>query len=331
MLNDLTQVRVVPTLSWQEEFATWMKFDAYKRGGGLLREKSLDAYLQSTRHFVRWFEQVRPAGAVLGMRFSLDHFTMDVMREYFAWQQAERVPAKSFNHRLTTLRKVARWAMGAGYIQDDPTRVIERVHKIEGAPRRKSNEEVTRIEAVASTGSHLKRQTERYGILGIRDQVIWHLFRCGLRVSEVADADVRDLDLENGTLRVIGKGGVEGDVTLTEGALEAVKTWLTVRSGLRFAASEFKLLTNWNGQSITDDTVRRRLEAMGLSASVQITPHDMRHTAIHQTIENLMAAGFSFESAVSAAQVQARHGDLRTTMSYVRVPREQVRAALGGR
>jgi integrase/recombinase XerC len=184
---------------------------------------------------------------------------------------------------------------------------------------------------VASTGSHLKRQTERYSTLGIRDQVIWHLFRCGLRVSEVADVDMRDLDLENGTMRVIGKGGVEGDVTLTEGAIEAVKTWLKVRSELRFAASEFKLLTNWDGQAITAGQVRRRLEAMGITADVQITPHDMRHTAIHQTIEKLMAAGYSFESAISAAQVQARHGDLRTTMSYVRVPREQVRAALGGK
>lgn len=326
--TDFSQVRVAPTLHWMEEWATWLKFDAIKKGGGNLREKSLTAYVGSAKHFVRWFEQVRPAGAVLGMKFSLEHFTVDVMREYFGWQKAQRVPAKSFNHRLTTLQKVARWAMTMGYVVDDPTRVIERVHRIESRPRRKSNEEVRRIEAAASAGSHLKRQTERWGRLGLRDQVIWHLFRCSLRVSEVADVHLQDIDLANHSMRVIGKGGTEGDVTLTSGAVDAIQTWLTVRAGLRFAATEPKLITNWNGQAISAHQVRVRLEEMGVSADVKVTPHDMRHTSIHQTIENLMARGWSMNEAVVAAKDQARHGDIRTTMSYVRVPVEKVRAAM---
>lgn len=326
--SSLDQIRVAPTLNWMEEWGAWLKFDAIKKGGGLLREKSHLAYLGSARHFVRWFEQVRPAGAVLGMKFSLTHFTVDVMREYFGWQLGQRVPAKSYNHRLTTLHKVARWAMQMGYITDDPTRVIERVHRIEGAPRRKSNEEVSRIEAVASAGSHLKRQTERYRILGLRDQVIWQLFRCGLRVSEVADVDVRDLDLASGSMRVIGKGGTEGDVMLTLDAIETIKTWMTVRARLRFAADTTKLLTSWDGKPISAHQVRVRLEAMGASANVKITPHDMRHTTIHQIIERLMFQGWSMLDALKAAQTQARHSDIRSTMGYVRVPAEQVRAAM---
>lgn len=328
MLADLTQVRVAPTIHWMEEWGTWLKFDAIKKGGGNLRQKSLAAYMGSTQHFIRWFETVRPAGAVLGMRFSLEHFTVNVMREYFGGQLAQRVPAKSFNHRLTTLHRLARWAMTMGYITDDPTRVIERVHRIESRPRRKSNEEVQRIEAAASAGSHLKRQTERYGRLGLRDQVIWQLFRCGLRVSEVADVHLRDIDLANHSLRVIGKGGTEGDVTLTSDVEEAIQTWLAVRAGLRFAATEPKLITNWNGQAISAHQVRVRLEEMGISANVKVTPHDMRHTSIHQIIEGLMAAGWSMNEAVVAAKDQARHGDIRTTLSYVRVPVEQVRAAM---
>lgn len=324
----LTEIRVAPTMHWIEDWGTWMKFDAYKKGGGLLREKSLAAYLQSAKHFVHWFEQVRPAGAVLGMRFSLEHFTMDVMREYFQWQREQRFAAKSFNHRLTTLRKVARWAMQMGYIEDDPTRVVERVHKIEGAPRRLGTEKVKAIEAVASTGSHLKRATEKQGLLGLRDQVIWGLFNCGLRVSEVAAADLRDLDLELGELRVIGKGGTEGNVQLTGAAMESIKTWLTVRSGLRFASTSTALITNWNGQPITAYQVRRRLEAMGSTAGVKVRPHDMRHETIHQIIEKLLLQGWGLHEAVKAAQTQARHGDARTTWGYLQVPAEQIRAAM---
>lgn len=326
--TDLNTIRVAPTIHWMEEWGAWMKFDAVKKGGGMLAEKSLAAYLQSAKHFIHWFEQARPAGAVLGMRFGLEHFTVQVVREYFAWQKSQRVPAKSFNHRLTTLHKVARWAMQMGYIEDDPTRVVERIHKIESAPRRIGTEKVQRIEAVASAGSHLKRDTEKYGLLGLRDVVIWQLFNCGLRVSEVAAVDLRDLDLELGELRVIGKGGTEGNVQLTGAAMDAIKTWLTVRSGLRFASASTALITDWNGQPITAYQVRRRLEAMGMAAGVKVRPHDMRHEAIHKMIEQFLLQGFGLHEAVRAAGDQARHGDARTTWSYLRVPAEQVRAAM---
>lgn len=328
MLADLNQIRVAPTLHWNEEWGAWMKFDAIKKGGGMLAEKSLAAYLQSAKHFVHWFEQVRPAGAVLGMRFGLEHFTMQVVREYFAWQKAQRVPAKSFNHRYTTLKKIARWALLMSYIEDDPTRVVERIHRIESAPRRLGTEKVKAIDAVASTGSHLKRATEKQGLLGLRDQVIWGLFNCGLRVSEVSAADLRDLDLELGELRVIGKGGTEGNVQLTGTVMEAIKTWLTVRSGLRFASASTALITNWNGLPITPCQVRRRLQAMGSTAGVKVRPHDMRHETIHQIIEKLLVQGWALHEAVKAAQTQARHGDARTTWSYLQVPAEQVRAAM---
>lgn len=326
--TDFSTIRVAPTLHWLEEWGTWLKFDAYKKGGGLLAEKSLNAYLQSARHFVHWFEQVRPAGAVLGMRFGLEHFTVQVMREYFQWQKEQRVPAKSFNHRLTTLRKVARWAMLMGYIEDDPTRVVERIHKIESAPRRIGNANVKRIGDVADTGSHLKRNTEKWGLLGLRDQVIWELLNCGLRVSEVAGVDLRDLQMDIGQLRVIGKGGVEGDVQLTGSAMDAIKTWLTVRSGLRLAAVSTSLLTDWNGNPITACTVRRRLEDMGATAGVKVRPHDMRHETIHRMIEHFLSQGWSLNEAVRAAGDQARHSDARTTWNYQRVPAEQVRAAM---
>jgi site-specific recombinase XerC len=119
-------------------------------------------------------------------------------------------------------------------------------------------------------------------------------------------------------------------VQLTFDAVDAIVTWLSVRAGLRFAASEPKLITDWNGKAISDHQVRCRLESMGGSADVRITPHDMRHTAIHQIIERLMSQGWSMLDAVKAAQGQARHGDVRTTLGYVRVPAEQVRAAMGG-
>jgi len=329
-MNDQQQItwRVAPTLHWMEEWGTWMRFDEYKRGGGQLSEKSLAAYLQSAKHFTRWFEQVRPAGAVLGLQFSLAHFTVDVIREYFAWQQEQRVPAKSYNHHLITLRKIARWAMIKGYIQGDPTRAIEPRHERESAPRRVETDTVIKIQAVAEAGSHLKRDTQRWTLLGARDQVIWFLFGIGLRVSEVADADLRDLDLENHTLRVIGKGNVEGHVKLTDELEIAIRAWLALRAGLRFAAYETKLLTDWDGKSITPGQVRRRLKDMGITAGERVNPHDMRHFTIYNIITNLLAQGVPMNEALLEAQTQARHGDPRTTWSYMRPSVDQVRSAM---
>lgn len=326
--HDVSTWRVAPALHWMDEWGTWMHFNAYKRGGGMLSEKSISAYLQSAKHFVYWFEQVRPAGAVLGMEFGLIHFTTDVVREYFSWQHDQRAPAKSYNHRLITLRKLTKWAMQMCYIQDDPTRAIEPIHERESTPRKVDAATVQKIRSVAESGSHLKRETEHWALLGARDQVIWFLFGIGLRVSEVADADLRDLDLEGHTLRVMGKGNVEGTVDTTSELENAIRAWMVLRAGLRFAQQESKILTDWNGKAITAGQVRRRLKDMGTMAGVKITPHVMRHTTIHNLISGLLAQGFGFHEALVAAQGQARHGDLRTTMTYVRVPREMVRAAM---
>ena len=332
-MNDQQQITwcVAPTLHWMEEWGTWMRFDCYKRGGGQLSDKSLAAYLQSAKHFVRWFEQVRPAGVVLGMQFSMEHFTVDVMREYFAWQKEERVPAKSYNHHLITLRKIAKWAMLRGYIQGDPTRAIEPRHERESAPRKLETETVVNIQAVAKAGTHLKRETQRWTLLGARDLVIWFLFGIGLRVSEVADADLRDLDLENHTLRVIGKGNVEGKVKLTDDLETAIRAWLVLRADLRFAAQETKLLTDWDGLAITAGQVRRRLKDMGAIAGAKIVPHDMRHFTIYNIITTLVSQGVPLNEAILEAQTQGRHGDPRTTWSYQRPSMDQVRSAMAVR
>lgn len=334
MLNqpiDVFQLPVAPTLHWFEEWSLWLRNDEFKRGGGRLEKNSLEAYSMSVQHFIHWYEHVRPASAVFEIRFSLTHFTTEVVSEYFRWQEEQRVPAKSWNHRLTSLRKVVKWAMRLGHLQDDPTRVIGRIYKIESTPREIKNEDFARLETVATEAAHLKRETELWSKLGLRDQVIWHLLSVALRVSEVTNADLRDLDLDNGRLRVIGKGNVEGDVILTQEAVTIIRDWLAVRSTLRFAAAHTTVLTNWNGNAITSGQVWRRYKQMCAKAGIKSTTHEMRHTTVHRMIRDFQRQGFSLSDAVRAAGDQARQRDPRTTWSYTRVSEEQVRAALEAR
>jgi integrase/recombinase XerD len=108
--------------------------------------------------------------------------------------------------------------------------------------------------------------------------IILLLMYTGVRVSELCDIRVRNIDFLTGHLRVLGKGGKVREVPLKEEVVESIREYISERSGSQFGDSEHLIL----GQrgALKRDAVNTLLEKHGkeLQLGVKLKPHTFRHT-----------------------------------------------------
>lgn len=303
-------------MNWQEAFLDYLIHDHVKRGGGELSENSLKANLQDVRHFARF----------AGGSFHPREMTAELVKAYFAWQDEIKAAARSRNRRLASLRNLVKFCLAEGWLDRDPTVRIKR-RGLSQLPRRaKNDDEMVALQAVAQVSAHLKKSTRKYDLLGLRDKVIFGLFASAiLRISEIEHADVDDLYLEQSTMRILGKGDVEGWIYLPDDLVADLREWLAKRPRGGQA-----LITDWRGQRLSAGQIRRRLYQMADEAGVDVKPHDLRHTGIERILRTAMqGGGMPRWKAVEIAQLQARHLDKRTTEGYLRASWDEIRMVVG--
>ncbi len=294
---------------WQAAFEDWLR-----RQGK--RPRTVKTYLQGVKHFARDFERVNGVAFEPGLLNSMD------VRAWWEAQEAAKMAASGRNLRLAALRALVRWANEAGLLEGDPTAGIPRAVRRPGPPR--SHEEAwERLAQTSAAAGHLKKQTRKHYLLGLRDRVIFGLMaRAGLRISEVAALDVADVDLEKGEVRVLGKGGVEGRVLIPQSLVGDIRAWLAVHPGGE------ALVVTWKGRRLSTEQIRRRVRAIGEAAGVRLRPHDLRHTYVYRLLDAFLRNGMAMPVALDAVRQQARHGDVRTTQTYLRARYSQVKAAV---
>jgi integrase/recombinase XerC len=159
--------------------------------------------------------------------------------------------------------------------------------------------------------------------LGLRDRALLEmLYATGLRVSELCNLDLDDIDLQEMILRALGKGSKERMVPFGSRARDALRDYLARRAELRGKSegAPDAVFLNYRGGRLTPRSVRRVLEAAIERTAVKhkISPHGLRHSfATH-----LLDAG----ADLRAIQELLGHASLSTTQRYTHVSTEQLRA-----
>jgi integrase/recombinase XerD len=156
---------------------------------------------------------------------------------------------------------------------------------------------------------------------GLRDQAILDmLYSTGLRVSELADLCVADLDMKMGCLRCIGKGDKERLVPVGRKALASVQAYLEAgRPVLLGGESARQLFVNRRGKRLSRITIWRMLSEYGRRAGIRgkLSPHKLRHSfATH-----LLERGADLRSV----QLMLGHADISTTQIYTHVIEDRLK------
>ncbi|UCE22994.1 MAG: site-specific tyrosine recombinase XerD [Candidatus Aminicenantes bacterium] len=166
----------------------------------------------------------------------------------------------------------------------------------------------------------LLSQPEEETVRGIRDKAMLELlYATGLRASELVSLNVKDLNMEDGFLLCLGKGGKERLVPIGESAVEAVRKYLDeARPKLLKQASEFLFLTQ-RGEAFTRQGFWKLLKGYARKAGLdlKISPHILRHSfATH-----LLERGADLRSV----QLMLGHSQITTTQIYTHVSRKRLR------
>ena len=170
------------------------------------------------------------------------------------WGDEERpYSARSVARALSSVRSFHRFLLREGAIDRDPASAVVQPKLPRSLPHPLAVDEVVRLLEAPDVATPV----------GLRDRAILEvLYGAGLRISELVGLDVDDVDLEEGFVRVLGKGGKEREVPLGAFARDAVTAYLTrARPVFASKASRAALFLNQRGGRLTRQSCARLLAA----------------------------------------------------------------------
>jgi integrase/recombinase XerD len=219
--------------------------------------------------------------------------------------------ATSVARTLSAVRSFHRFLLREGITSGDPAAGVMQPKIPRSLPRPLSVDEMGRL---------LEAPDPRTPA-GLRDRAILELlYGAGLRISELTGLDVDDLDLDEGSVRVLGKGGKEREVPVGRFAREAVAAYLTRgRPALASRASRAALFLNQRGGRLTRQSCARLLGKY--AAVAKISRHVSLHTLRHSFATHLLEGG----ADVRVVQELLGHASVATTQIYTLVTKEHLR------
>ncbi len=135
------------------------------------------------------------------------------------------------------------------------------------------------------------------------------LYSCGIRASELVTLDVEDIDLEDGFIKVKGKGDKERIVPMGRYAIEIIKKYLSCLGAIK-GKTEGALFVNKDGKRLSDRSIRRIVKKYAIQSGLDldISPHSLRHSFATHLLEG--------GADIRAVQEMLGHSSLSTTQRY---------------
>ena len=241
-----------------------------------------------------------------------DHVSHQEVTDFMYAQKKKDLSARSICRALAAIKMFHRFLVRERLAKDDPTAVVETPKLWKRIPDVLSS---TEIEAMMKASSGRRWQQ-------VRDHAILELlYASGMRVSELADLKMENVNFEAGYLRCIGKGSKERLVPVGKKACAAVQKYCGAIPGkLAKANTQSVLFLSRLGKRLSRQSVWKVIKDCGRDANLKktIKPHTLRHSfATH-----LLAHGADLRSV----QEMLGHADISTTQIYTHVDRERLRA-----
>ncbi len=227
---------------------------------------------------------------------------LDLRKFVAAMHEAEYAKA-SVSRRLACMRSFFKFCQREGICETNPAKPLRNPRRERKLPHFLSGREIGQLLTAPAVSEEA----------GLRDRAILEtLYSAGLRVSELVGIDIPDLDLEDGLVRVRGKGKRERLAPLGSHAVKAIKRWMKVRVPSK-KLKDPALFLNRFGNRLTTRSIGRMLEkylkTTGLDT--RTSPHTLRHSfATH-----LLDRGADIRSV----QELLGHKSLITTQIYTHV------------
>lgn len=269
-----------------------------------LSDNTLSAYRRDLRQFNEWLLKHRQSSVLAADRSQLQAYLGARLQQ----GQSQRSTARF----MSCARGFYRYLLRESRINIDPTLDVDSPRLGRPLPKSLSEAEVDKLLSAPDLDIALE----------YRDRTMLELlYACGLRVTELTSLQVNQVSLNQGVVRVLGKGSKERLVPMGEEALAWLQGYLAgPRSELLKAVPCDVMFPSKRGQQMTRQTFWYRIKIYAQRAGIRetLSPHTLRHAfATH-----LLNHG----ADLRVVQMLLGHSDLTTTQIYTHVAKQRMQA-----
>jgi len=268
-----------------------------------LSKNTIEAYGHDLDRFLEYLKGQRLDDLAKVGKFDVRAFLLSLKKQ--------NLSTRSVARNLVAIRTFFRFLIQEGIQAANPVEDMESPKMTRTLPEILTLQEVER----------LLEQPDIRTPLGARDRAMLEmLYAGGMRVSELMDLPLNQVNLEGGYVLLYGKGSKERVVPIGQEAIKWVTFYLkTVRRGLTREKESPHLFVNRSGRAMSRQRFWQSLKAYGLKAGIRkrITPHLFRHSFA----SHLLEGGADLRSV----QMMLGHSDISTTQIYTHVTGERLK------
>jgi integrase/recombinase XerC len=233
-------------------------------------------------------------------------------REFLAYLYGQNYTKSTTARKLATLRSFYKFLMRRGLIGVNPLSTIRTPKQEKRLPRCLDLEQIQKLLDTPGDGD----------LLCSRDKSILEvLYSSGIRVSELVELDISDLDLQEGVLRVRGKGRKDRLTPIGSQAIKALQRYFEMRQAENKTGQPMtgRVFLNKHGGSLSTRSVRRKLDKYLSMAGLDpgISPHTLRHSFATHLLNN--------GADLRSVQELLGHQSLSTTQVYTHLTTSRVK------
>jgi integrase/recombinase XerD len=232
------------------------------------------------------------------------------VHSYLAFLSECGLAPSSIRRNLSSVRAFHRFLVSEQVAHTDPTETVAQPRAWRRVPKALTIRDIEILLAAPDTSRPL----------GVRDKAMLEFaYATGMRVSEVINFRLADLNPQSGTARCFGKGSRERVVPVGEVALRWVRLYVdTVRPGLVGESPADALFLNWRGRPLSRMGFWKILAACVKTAGIRapVTPHVLRHSFATHLLEG--------GADLRAVQQMLGHRNISTTQIYTKVDMEHL-------
>ena len=296
-----TRAIALPPLREEEHAAIESFLDAQWAESGVAAHTTA-GYRRDLEGFARWRDGV--CGGLAGADRA-------ALFDYLAWRTHDGYSPRSNARLLTALRAFFAYRLRRGEREDDPTALLDPPRLPRSLPKALAESEIEALLAAPATG-----QPD-----GLRDRAMLELmYATGLRVSELVGLPATAVNLRQGVLRVLGKGGKERLVPLNQSAKKAMADYLAAVEAEKNAKSKWLFPSFGEQGHLSRQHFARELKALGGACGIapaRLSPHVLRHAFASHLLHN--------GADLRIVQTLLGHADISTTQIYTHVLEERLK------
>ena len=285
-------------LGWSDSLREFRTHLSVERG---LSGNTASAYLSDLNQLASW---------ACERDLSADDLTRDRLTEFLVAQQGAGKSPRSLARLSSSLRAFLTFLRLEGGTGSGPESVVRSTRPPRILPRTLGESQVEALLAAPNTAT----------VLGVRDRAWLELtYASGLRVSELAGLPALSVFLDEGFLKVSGKGRKDRLIPFGAGAEHWIRAWLVLRPGLKPRGSE--LFVGQRGEGLTRQHLWRLLKGYARAAGLRaeaVSPHVLRHAFATHLLDH--------GADLRAVQAMLGHADISTTQIYTHVHQARLRA-----